>query len=495
MAVTRRPRAGSDSSSEDNGGGRGDAPRNAPRSRTRSSSGVDAETAFTANHELLALQEIGRNILAEPQPGPGVDGSTRLRLQNWTGQVHAALTTLLPGATYLREESQSLNRRSFTADKPEEMRLVVGDALNLLAAAQQWIRPDHRLDISAALEQKIYEALVKQYFRRWPWYLLFTLILAFSAALAGGSLYAGIKVDGVLNQAEAAKKTINEQTDKAIQSIADANSKINAAIQKEVDKAADEAKSASVAKLADLQTKLDAQLRQNQTDSQTKIDAAVTTATTNIGNQEKSAAQSLTDQQKMSSAALATATGSELQTLSQTLTTQSDTSTKAIAAAVKEITDRATKADSNIDKAVGGASAYAEKAKSDIDQAVGIFTGYAANAKTQIDQAVTVANGYRATLEKMVETAKTDLPNEVHNAVAALKQFDELVANYRTPLEAFIARSAGDEKLPGLWAAAIVLGWTRWLVFGALVASIIALVLQVGAFLLRRRRTPASAVT
>jgi hypothetical protein len=434
---------------------------------------MSPEEAHVVRNRLAALRALGeslrKDLAAENRRQPNVE---QYRVFAWLGEVEGLVEehfshnpVLVARAHELASQASVADSQGAGSEKAEEMpptsepfelpaivaptsqppqetpRLDerIAGAVDLLETLDSFVFVEPSSGASDALKALIEQTLMERYFHNWPFRLLiitFGLLVTF---FFGGTIYLGWQVQGIANQADAARKSIDSARDSVITETSQTVSRVQNQAHVEAEE--------ELAKLHEMVTGFQQTASQLQTDAQ---------------NQEKSLRDAVTDSNK-------------------TITSLRDQLTDQFLKAQPQIQGAVTQA---IKDAPTVTNAYLESKKTEIDRMISDSVNkQIENATDRIKQDTDTVDLQKKNFSDALEIARNELPQAAKLADTRAAAFTDVLDRYSGRIDDILSRLSSNEKLNTVEVIARVLAVAFWIVLASLFLSLVAIVVS----LLRRR--------
>ena len=165
---------------------------------------MSPEEAYAVQRRIDALKRIGEEIMSERYESPsGPRSDSGYKLEGWFSEVESLIKSNFDGnAAFVSRITEIKN--SQTPETPEK----ISSANDLLKTVKDFVFIDPHGSASDSLKDLIEQTLKERYFKSWEVWALagaFTLVLIF---FLGGTVYLGMQIKGVAEQADAARSSI-----------------------------------------------------------------------------------------------------------------------------------------------------------------------------------------------------------------------------------------------------------------------------------------------
>lgn len=441
---------------------------------------MSPEEAHVVRSHIAALRSLGETLRKEVAADSQSRSDARqYRVSAWLGEVEGLVEERFSHNPALVARAKALASEEDESDQTQGTVLPPGQLLELPAAvgqgagserAQATMLPSRRVDgaislletlnsfvyveplsgASDALKALIEQTLREGYFRNWPFRLL---VIAFGALLIlffGGTLYLNWQVQGIANQAEAARRSIDSARD----SVMTATSQTVSRVQ---DQAHNEAE-AELGKLREMIAGFQQTASRLQTDAQ---------------GQEKSLQDMVADSNKTITILRAS-----------------------LAAIPDQLTDQFAKAQPQIQGAVTQAikaapevtNAYLEAKKTDIDRMISDGVKQRVdNAGAQIKQDTEFVDLQKKTFTDELAISRNELPQAAKLADTRAAAFNDVLSRYSGRIDDILSRLSGNEKLTTVEVVGRVLRVTFLVVWIVVALSLFFSLLAIIVSFSRRR--------
>lgn len=414
---------------------------------------MSPEEAHAVRDRLAALRRLGETLKEEKEEL--WSDASQYRVSAWLGEVEGLVKERFGHNPALVARAQALTGEELVSDRQPVDAAIgllqrVDAAISLLKTLDSFVFVEPLSGASEALKALIEQTLREEYFHNWPFRLL---IIAFGVLLTlffGGTLYLNWQVQGIANQADAARRSIDSARDSVMTATSQTVSRVQEQAQGEAE--------AQLKKLRETIAGF------QQTASQLQIDA-------------KSQEQSLRDAVDVANKTI--------------------TSLRASLAAIPDqLTDQFTKARPQIQDAVTQAvntapqvtNAYLAAKKTEIDRMISDGVKQRVdNAGELIKQDTETVDLQKKNFTDALEIARSELPQAAKLADTRAAAFTDVLSQYSGRIDDILSRLSGSKKLTTVEVVARVLGMAFWIVLGSLLLSVVAVVVS---FLRRRPRVP-----
>jgi hypothetical protein len=414
---------------------------------------MSPEEAHAVRDRLAALRRLGETLKEEKEEL--WSDASQYRVSAWLGEVEGLVKERFGHNPALVARAQALTGEELVSDRQPVDAAIgllqrVDAAISLLKTLDSFVFVEPLSGASEALKALIEQTLREEYFHNWPFRLL---IIAFGVLLTlffGGTLYLNWQVQGIANQADAARRSIDSARDSVMTATSQTVSRVQEQAQGEAE--------AQLKKLRETIAGF------QQTASQLQIDA-------------KSQEQSLRDAVDVANKTI--------------------TSLRASLAAIPDqLTDQFTKARPQIQDAVTQAvntapqvtNAYLPAKKTERDRMISDGVKQRVdNAGELIKQDTETVDLQKKNFTDALEIARSELPQAAKLADTRAAAFTDVLSQYSGRIDDILSRLSGSKKLTTVEVVARVLGMAFWIVLGSLLLSVVAVVVS---FLRRRPRVP-----
>jgi hypothetical protein len=443
--------------------------------------------------------------------------SDSYKITAWLGEIVSVFKNDFENNPAMLKEAEGLIKESSIKEgsikEAKKPPIVINKALSLLNTAKELIFIDPQSTASETLKTLIDQTILENYFKRWEWKLLFGLYAAVAVLFAGGTLYLGFQVTGVANQADVARREIATAQDAVLaarreavdligeKAKAEANEQIEK-LQKAIDKSKDSIVSLD-SQIKENTKKLDLQLSEGQAATKAVVDKV----TIGLNDQSKQDQDKLYRQADEGRARITAAVDGGLRGIETTAKNEASGHLEKLRGAIELSTTSITNLNAQIsgqqktlaDQLKEGQAKIKEVIDSSVAQGPAGVNSYLDAKRPTLDGAIAKAVNERVAdangqIQVMIDSVilkkknfDDSLPDKTMYAINRVNEFNEIVNRYSVRINDILLKFSGPDRSSPIGTVAGVLGFSFWLVLGAVVMSALALIASVVALIRRRR--------